>query len=139
MPNANENTTEAVSPQSEQRATGVPPPGAAPRKHYVALALVAVAALAMLGYGIRSRMTARANLRTETAQMARLSVSVVTPERTEANGRNYSSRERRALHHLADLRPHQRLLKEVVCRHWRARKKRGTAGGHRNSGSRSTA
>ena len=47
---------------------------------FFAIALIAVATI--LGWGVRSRLRARTALNSETAQVARQAVSVVSPKRT---------------------------------------------------------
>jgi RND family efflux transporter MFP subunit len=56
--------------------------GKRPRKTWLVLAVVLIAAGTVLGLGIRSRVKARTALSAETVQVARPAVSVVTPKRT---------------------------------------------------------
>src|ERR1700693_459208 len=63
-------------PSSELAA--VPPS----HKHWLVLAIAAIAIVVLLVSGIRSRVKARTALRAETAQVARQAVSVVSPKET---------------------------------------------------------
>jgi hypothetical protein len=51
-------------------------------KHWLALAIAAIAVVALLASGIWSRVKARTALRAETAQVALTAVSVVSPKPT---------------------------------------------------------
>src|SRR6202162_611968 len=70
-----------------RRIDGHPPPIVVEvrersHRHWLVLAIVLVAVAALLIWGIWSRVSAAATLRTETAQAARQAVSVVSPKRT---------------------------------------------------------
>ncbi len=78
-----------MSPQTEDRQQTdhqTPPANAdaskRSRKHWLVLAIALIAVAALLLSGIWSRLRARAELKTETAQAALTAVSVVTPKRT---------------------------------------------------------
>jgi RND family efflux transporter MFP subunit len=78
-----------MSPQTEDRQqTDHPTPPAnadaskRSRKHWLVLAIALIAVAVLLLSGIWSRLRARAELKTETAQAALTAVSVVTPKRT---------------------------------------------------------
>jgi len=78
-----------MSPQTEdrQQIDRQPPPanangGKRSRKHWLVLAIALIAVAALLLSGIWSRLRARAELKTETAQAALTAVSVVSPKRT---------------------------------------------------------
>ena len=76
----------SLQPEDKQQIDHQPPPanadGKRSRKHWLVLAIALIAVAALLLSGIWSRLRARAELKTETAQAALTAVSVVTPKRT---------------------------------------------------------
>ena len=77
----------SLQTENRQQTDHQPPPANADaekrsRKHWLVLAIAVTAVAALLLSGIWSRLRARAELKTETAQAALTAVSVVTPKRT---------------------------------------------------------